>query len=174
MIKTETNAGVITATSYDDGMAKGVKLLLDGEIVCMLDVMEHPTEGGTRLIVYSEYNDDEPTHFININKDKENKTMMTNAEFQNKLNSLMEQNPMINRSKRKTLNEVLWVLRQDKEQDYCLNFEVHNKNGDREFGFAPSLHETFINVKTLAKHVVSIECEDYEDAEYPVLVFVLK
>lgn len=71
-MKVETNAGVITAVPYDDGMGKGIQLLLDGDIVCMLDVMEHPTEGGTRLIVYSGYYEDEPTHIIDINKDKEN------------------------------------------------------------------------------------------------------
>lgn len=65
-------AGVIQTRVYNDGIAKGVELLLDGEIVCMLDVMEHPTAGGTRLIVYAEYNEDEPTHIIEINKHKEN------------------------------------------------------------------------------------------------------
>jgi hypothetical protein len=53
-------------------MGKGIQLLLNEDIVCMLDVMEHPTEGGTRLIVYSGYYEDEPTHIIDINKDKEN------------------------------------------------------------------------------------------------------
>lgn len=67
----KTNAGVITTRFYDDVMAKGVIVELDGEIICMLDVMDHPTEGGTRLIVYSEYHEDEPTHIIEINKDKE-------------------------------------------------------------------------------------------------------
>lgn len=67
-----TKAGVVTALPYDDGMGKGIKLLLNGDIVCMLDVMEHPTEGGTRLIVYSDYYEDEPTHVIDINKEKEN------------------------------------------------------------------------------------------------------
>ena len=99
--------------------------------------------------------------------------MMTNEEFQEKFNQLLDKNPMIKLSKSKTLNEVLWVLRQDKEQDYCLNFEEQD-NDDCRFSFAPSLHETFINVKTLAKHVISITCEDDEDAEYPALVIVLK
>lgn len=65
----ETKAGIITTRFYDDGIAKGVSVLLDGEIVCMLDVMEGEHEG-TRLIVYSEYNDDEPTHIIDVNKNK--------------------------------------------------------------------------------------------------------
>lgn len=66
-----TKAGIITTRFYDDGMARGIQILLNDEIVCMLDVMEHPTEGGTRLIVYANYNEDDPTHIIEINKDKE-------------------------------------------------------------------------------------------------------
>lgn len=67
-----TNEGVIEVRFYDDGMAKGAEILLNDMIVCMLDVMEHPTDGGARVIVYAEYNEDEPTHVIEINKDKEN------------------------------------------------------------------------------------------------------
>lgn len=66
----KTSAGTITTEFYDDGMARGVEILLNGDIVCMLDVIEHPTEGGTRLIVYSDYYEDEPTDIIDINKDK--------------------------------------------------------------------------------------------------------
>ena len=65
----QTNAGIITTKYYNDGMGKGIQVLLNGDIVCMLDVMEHPTEGGTRLIVYSGYYEDEPTDIIDINKD---------------------------------------------------------------------------------------------------------
>ena len=72
-MKIETNAGVITAVPYDDGIGKGIELLLNGDLVCMLDVMTHPTESGTRLIVYSGYYEDEPTHVIDINKDREDK-----------------------------------------------------------------------------------------------------
>lgn len=63
----ETKAGVITTRFYDDGIAKGIQVLLDGEIVCMLDVMDGEYEG-VRLIVYSEYDEDEPTHIIDVNK----------------------------------------------------------------------------------------------------------
>lgn len=66
----KTKAGVITTRFYDDGIAKGINIMLDGETVCMLDVMEGEYEG-VRLIVYSEYNEDEPTHIIEINKNKE-------------------------------------------------------------------------------------------------------
>ena len=68
----QTDAGVITTRLYDDGCAKGVQVLLNDDIICMLDVMTHPIEGGTRLIVYADYYEDEPTHIIDINKDKEN------------------------------------------------------------------------------------------------------
>jgi hypothetical protein len=71
-MKVKTSAGVITARPYDDGCGKGIQLLLNDDIVCMFDVMDHPTEGGTRLIVYSDYYEDEPTHVIDINKEKEN------------------------------------------------------------------------------------------------------
>lgn len=64
----QTNAGIITTRYYDDGIAKGVEVTLNGNTVCMLDVMEHPTESGTRLIVYSGYSEDEPTDIINIDK----------------------------------------------------------------------------------------------------------
>lgn len=67
----ETKAGVITTRFYDDGMAKGIEVMLDGETVCMLDIMEEGEYEGTRLIVYSEYNEDEPTHIIDVNKNKE-------------------------------------------------------------------------------------------------------
>ena len=65
-----TNAEIITTRYYDDGIAKGIQVYLDDELVCMLDIMEGEYEG-TRLIVYSEYNEDEPTHIININKENE-------------------------------------------------------------------------------------------------------
>ena len=64
----QTNAGIITTRYYDDGIAKGVEILLNGDIVCMFDVMQHTTEGGARLIVYSDYSEDEPTDIIDINK----------------------------------------------------------------------------------------------------------
>ena len=67
----QTSAGIITTKFYDDGVARGVEIFLNNEIVCMLDVMRHPMEGGTRLIVYADYNEDEPTHTIEINKEKE-------------------------------------------------------------------------------------------------------
>ena len=67
----ETKAGVITTKYYDDGMAKGIEVMLDGDTVCMLDIMEEGEYKGVRLIVYSEYDEGEPTHVIDVNKNKE-------------------------------------------------------------------------------------------------------
>lgn len=73
----ETRVGVIKTQYYADGIACGVAILLNDEIVCMLDVMNEGTDifdkikDPARLIVYSGYDDGEPTHIIEINKEKE-------------------------------------------------------------------------------------------------------
>jgi hypothetical protein len=83
---------------------------------------------------------------------------MTNKEFQVKLQAMYNEYPMIAKSERKTVNELFYVLRMDKEHDYnvCIN------NG----GFiscVTSVKQCFIDVKTLAKHIKKVECdeEDY-------------
>ena len=80
---------------------------------------------------------------------------MTNAEFQNRLRQMYEEHPMIARSKKKTVNEIFYMLRMDKEHDYNINLI---ENGI--WGCVPSVKECFISVKTLAKHVKSIECDE--------------
>jgi hypothetical protein len=71
----KTSAGVITTRFYDDGIAKGIQILLDGTIVAMLDVYEpseDETEGEARVLVYNkEYAEDEeeaPIECITINR----------------------------------------------------------------------------------------------------------
>ena len=83
---------------------------------------------------------------------------MTNKEFQTKLQALYDQHPMIAKSEKKTVNELFYVLRMDKKNDYniCIN----------EGGFISyitSVKDCFIPVKTLARHVKKVECdeEDY-------------
>lgn len=66
----KTSAGVITTQVYNDGMAKGLQVLLNGEIVCMLDVYESvagETEGEARVLVYKN-NEDEPSECITVNR----------------------------------------------------------------------------------------------------------
>lgn len=83
---------------------------------------------------------------------------MTNAEFQNKLRCMYEENPMIARSKKKTINEIFYLLRMDKDNDYCISIVE-----DGVWSCVPSVKECFVGVKTLAKHVKSIVCDDEED-----------
>ena len=71
----KTSAGTITTKFYDDGLAKGIQILLDGTIVAMLDVyepVEGETEGEARVLVYKkEYADgeeEEPIECITINR----------------------------------------------------------------------------------------------------------
>jgi hypothetical protein len=71
----KTSAGTITTRFYDDGCAKGIQIMLDGNIVAMLDVYE-PTEGESegevRVLVYKkEYAENEeeaPIECITINR----------------------------------------------------------------------------------------------------------
>ena len=71
----KTSAGIITTAFYDDGIAKGVQISLDGVIVAMLDVYE-PTdeedEGEARVLVYkkqyTEEEEEDPIACITINR----------------------------------------------------------------------------------------------------------
>lgn len=71
----KTSAGIITTNFYDDGIAKGIAILLNDNIVAMLDVYEAQdgeTEGEARILVYKkEYAEDEeetPIECITINR----------------------------------------------------------------------------------------------------------
>ena len=83
---------------------------------------------------------------------------MTNVEFQAKLQQMYAENPMIARSKKKTVNEILYLLRMDKDNDY--NVSVME---DGAWSCIPSVKECFVGVKTLARHVKSIVCDDEEE-----------
>lgn len=87
---------------------------------------------------------------------------MTNTEFQTKLQEMYSKYPMIAQSEKKTVNELFYVLRMDKENDYNINV-IDN-------GFiscVPSIKECFIPVRLLVKHVKKVTCEeeDYGCAE---------
>lgn len=98
---------------------------------------------------------------------------MTNAEFQVKLKNMYADFPHIAKSKQKTLNELVYVLRMTKE-DYQLNtFEEGKPNS---WGVIPGVQETFIPVKDLAKKVVSIEFDEetYEEMGIKLLMVTLE
>ena len=80
---------------------------------------------------------------------------MTNAEFQVKLEVMYAKHPMIARSKVKSLNELIYVLRMEGDRDYSIS--------DNEGGCIPSVRETFVPTRTLAKKVVAIEWEEFDD-----------
>lgn len=83
---------------------------------------------------------------------------MTKEEFQARLDALYKENPMIARSKKKTVNEVIYVLRQDKEFDYCISMQE-----DAAWTCIPSVKECFIPVRTLARHVKEVVFDEQDD-----------
>lgn len=91
---------------------------------------------------------------------------MTNVEFQKKLEAMYKEFPIIALSKKKTINELIFVLRHDDEvPDYCLN--INSKSQGFSFGM---LKECFFPVRSLALKVNSLEYIEDEDSEYPCLV----
>lgn len=82
---------------------------------------------------------------------------MTNTEFMAKLNEMYAKHPMIAISNPKSLNELMYVLRMEGDRDYSIS--------DNEGGCIPSVRETFVPTRTLAKKVISIEYEEF-DEEY--------
>lgn len=80
---------------------------------------------------------------------------MTNVEFQAKLEAMYAKHPMIARSNPKSLNELMYVLRVEGDRDYAIS--------DNEGGCIPSVRETFVPTRTLARKVVAIEYEEFDD-----------
>jgi hypothetical protein len=82
---------------------------------------------------------------------------MTNAEFMTKLDAMYAKHPMIARSNPKSLNELMYVLRMEGDRDYSIS--------TNDGMCIPSVRETFVPSRDLAKKVVSIEWEEFEDEE---------
>ena len=98
---------------------------------------------------------------------------MNNKEFQVILKNMYADFPHIAKSKRKTLNELVYVLRMT-DEDYQLNtFEEGKPNS---WGVIPGVQETFIPVKDLAKKVVSVEFDEetYEEMGIKLLMVTLE
>ena len=83
---------------------------------------------------------------------------MTNAEFKEKLDAMFAKHPMIARSNPKSLNELMYVLRMEGDRDHSIS--------TNDGGCIPSVRETFVPSRDLAKKVMSIEWEEFEDEEY--------
>lgn len=94
---------------------------------------------------------------------------MTNTEFMKKLDEMYAKHPMIARSNPKSLNELIYVLRMEGDRDYSIS-----TNDGR---CIPSVRETFVPSRDLAKKVMSIEWEEFEDEEcgtYGAIIVDLK
>lgn len=83
---------------------------------------------------------------------------MTNVEFKEKLDAMFAKHPMIARSNPKSLNELMYVLRMEGDRDYSIS--------TNDGSCIPSVRETFVSSRDLAKKVISIEWEEFEDEEY--------
>lgn len=94
---------------------------------------------------------------------------MTNTEFMKKLDEMYAKHPMIARSNPKSLNELIYVLRMEGDRDYSIS--------TNDGGCIPSVRETFVPSRDLAKKVMSIEWEEFEDEEcgtYGAIIVDLK
>lgn len=83
---------------------------------------------------------------------------MTNVEFKEKLDAMFAKHPMIALSNPKSLNELMYVLRMEGDQDYSIS--------TNDGCCIPSVRETFVPSRDLAKKVVSIEWEEFDVEEY--------
>lgn len=94
---------------------------------------------------------------------------MTNTEFQNKLNTIFEKYPFIAASKKKTVNELCYVLRMnDSTTDYCISIVYDSTRTI----CVPSVKECFITVKDLAMHVKEVEYDGEEFGVVCLMVYV--
>lgn len=96
---------------------------------------------------------------------------MNNEQFQVELQKMYEKYPTIAKSEKKTVNELFYVLRMDEANDYNISIVE-----DGFWSCVPSVKECFIPVRTLAKHVKSVELdeEDYGCDEICITVVVEK
>lgn len=90
---------------------------------------------------------------------------MTNHEFQQKLNTLFDRHPVIKLSQQKSLNELIYVLRMS-DTDYQIN--LASEKTPSEFGIIPSVKDTFVPSRDLAKKIVSVTFDEEAFNEYGV------
>lgn len=84
---------------------------------------------------------------------------MTKIDFENRLNALYDQHPIIKISKVKTFNELTYVLRMDQSS---VDYNIATVDPDGSYGFIVSVKECFIPTRDLAKHVKKIEFDEYD------------
>ena len=96
---------------------------------------------------------------------------MTNADFQQRLEEMYKNFPYnIMDKPSKTLNELCYALRMDKEYDY--NLSIFNSILN-QWLCVPSVKECFIPVKTLARHVKEVKVDEDDDFECPEVCLMI-
>ena len=85
---------------------------------------------------------------------------MNNAEFQQRLEEMCKKFSFITNKPNKTVNELLYVLRMDEENDYNISLFSKALN---QWTCIPSVKECFVPVKTLAKHVKEVRVDEDDD-----------
>lgn len=76
---------------------------------------------------------------------------MTRADFFANLNAIIQKHPMIAKSNPMSLNELVYILRME-DEDWCIS--------DNVGGCIPSVKETFVPTKWLAKKIKSIDWDE--------------
>lgn len=65
-LEVATQAGLLTAKYYDDGIAEGIQISLGGDIIAMIDVYKEEN-AECRVITYK-LDHDEPHQCISVNR----------------------------------------------------------------------------------------------------------
>lgn len=76
---------------------------------------------------------------------------MTRNEFFTKLNTIIKKHPMIAKSNPMSLNELVYVLRME-DEDWSIS--------DNVGGCIPSVKESFVPTKWLAKKIKSVDWDE--------------
>ena len=92
---------------------------------------------------------------------------MTNKEFMKELAAAFEKHDIINKTKNHTINELLYILRMEFEDDFCIGI----KRKDRSWASIPSSKECFVPIDILSVRIDGVEYEEdiYEDKIYKCL-----
>ena len=93
---------------------------------------------------------------------------MTNNEFLAALNKAFAKHTMLAKSNPKSINELLYVLRMEFDNDFCIS--IPEKNG--AWNCIPSSKETFIPTKTLARKIDSINYEEETDEVFGTVYYL--
>ncbi len=90
---------------------------------------------------------------------------MTNNEFKQWIADQMDEHPILRHDPPYTINELVWVLRQD-VFDYALSWS--NKGKGTGWSCVPSVKECFIPAKDLVR---KMEIVEYTEDEYDGVIY---